>query len=357
MVIMSSNGRLRARNPRILQRASAKSVLWILVPILLISQGTHFFKSNNTNLQERRNSETSNDSNIPIPAEGIESKPARGKERKLEFVHITKTGGSAIEKAAALMDINWGSCHYMEFDEVGCMTPDLPYEAPEFQSYAQTSPWHTPPKLLYSYVDESHSPYVNSDLFAVIRNPYDRVVSEYYCPWMGFQAKYNKSINHDKNPHDPVNLNWWVKDMVTRLEEQLNEFKSTKIEDRPKEQRKGLNEDERLLAQKHYINQAEYVFDGDVQIIMNIVHYENLQTEFDALMERYGLDLKLPSKKESGVYASEASESGRLTYRDLDPEAIAIVNRYARADFDRFGYKMVQVFTTGIDYDLTASIR
>ena len=87
---------------------------------------------------------------------------------RLEFVHITKTGGSAVERAAAAVGITWGACHYMSLEEVGCSSPDVPYEAPDYQSYALTSPWHTPPKLLETYVDGSKDPYNDADLFTII---------------------------------------------------------------------------------------------------------------------------------------------------------------------------------------------
>ena len=258
---------------------------------------------------------------------------------KLEFVHITKTGGSAIEHAGATVGINWGACHYMKLTEVGCSSPDLTYEAPNYQSYALTSPWHTPPKLLKTYVDGAKYPYNDADLFAVVRNPYSRVLSEYYCPWNGFQAKYRRGTLHEIDPNDPEVMNEWVKSMVKRLGSAMDEFNETKEYDKFKEQAEGLNEDRFILAQKHYINQAEYVFDGDEIIVKNVVHYENLSTEFDALMRKYGFDdVSLPSK-EDGVYSDVNKR--KLSYTHLDPEAIALVNEFAKPDFEKFGYQMV----------------
>jgi hypothetical protein len=256
---------------------------------------------------------------------------------RLEFVHITKTGGSAIEKAASAKGITWGACHYMELEEVGCFSPDLPYEAPDYQSYALTSPWHTPPKLLKVYVDGSKYPYNGADLFTIIRNPYSRVLSEYYCPWTGFQPKYRRGTVYEKDPGDPKVMNEWVKSMVRTLGMKLKEFNAGN--NKAKEQAKGLNEDAMILAQKHYVNQAEYVYDGDEVIVQNVLHYENLSGEFDALMKKYEIDVTLPPKEE-GVY-SEAKE-GRLSYKDLDPEAIALVNEFAKIDFEKFGYQMVE---------------
>ena len=190
------------------------------------------------------------------------------------------------------------------------------------------------------YVDGSKYPYDNADLFTIIRNPYSRVLSEYYCPWNGFQPKYRRGTVHEKDPGDPKVMNEWVKSMVKRLGVAMSEFNVEK--GKVKEQAKGLNEDSFVLAQKHYINQAEYVYNDDEIIVKHVLHYENLSSEFDALMKKYNIALTLPSKDE-GVY-SEANNDNerRLSYKDLDPEAIELVNVFARVDFEKFGYQMVE---------------
>jgi len=262
--------------------------------------------------------------------------------KRLEFVHITKTGGSAIEKAGAKVNIIWGACHYMNITEVGCMAPDLQYTAPNFQSYALTSPWHTPPKLLRKYVNKKQYPYDDTDLFAVVRNPYDRIISEYYCPWLGFQAKFRKDTVHEKDPNDPSVMNAWVQSMVTRLSEAMEEFKKIQNENvKPKVQSKDVNEDRYVLAQKHYVNQAEYAYDGDKVVIKNVVHYENLSKEFMALMKRYDIEASLPPKEISGTY-TDTKNSERLTYRALDAKSIKIINDFAKPDFEKFGYEMIK---------------
>jgi len=271
--------------------------------------------------------------------------------RRLEFVHITKTGGSAIEKAGAAHGIIWGACHYMNITDVGCFSPDVPYTAPNYQSYAKTSPWHTPPKVLKTQYNDNENPYVGADLFAVIRNPYDRVVSEYYCPWLGFQPKFRKDTKYEKDPNDPKVMNFWVRDMVTRLEKSLGEYKATQKDgDQKLEQGKGLNEDPYNLAQKHFVNQAEYAYDGEEKVIKNVIHYENLSSEFLTLMKEYDLDVSLPPKSE-GTYTNAEK---KLTHLDLDEESIAVINRYAAAEFEAFGYEMVKKFEPGVAYSLNA---
>ena len=306
---------------------------------------------------EKDEEESPEEENGNDEGDANEEEPDIGKDTKtserLEFVHITKTGGSAVEKAGAKQGITWGACHYMNITEVGCSSPDVPYEAPNYQSYALTSPWHTPPKLLRKYVNDDQYPYDDADLFVIIRNPYSRILSEYYCPWLGFQAKFREDTKHEKDPNDPDVMNHWVKSMITRLSKAMDEFNERKEGDEPKEQKKGLNEDKYVLAQKHYFNQAEYVYDGDEVIIKNVVHYENLSAEFDALMAKYNINATLPPKEKGGIY-TDTKNKKRLSYLDLYPETIEVINEFAKPDFEKFGYKMVDKFEKDDGYSLEA---
>ena len=178
------------------------------------------------------------------------------------------------------------------------------------------------------------------------------MIAPLYTYVAGFQPKFRKNTKHEKDPNDPKIMNWWVKDMVTKLEKSLNEYKAIKHEDRPKQQSKGVNEDPYNLAQKHYVNQAEYVFDGENQVVQNLVHYEDLAEEFEALMKKYDLNLKIPPKASGGTYTNNEK---KLTYRDLDEESIAAINRYAAKDFDMLGYKMTEKFEKNVEYSLKAS--
>eukprot|EP00592_Proboscia_alata_P007029 CAMPEP_0194354538 /NCGR_PEP_ID=MMETSP0174-20130528/2679_1 /TAXON_ID=216777 /ORGANISM="Proboscia alata, Strain PI-D3" /LENGTH=301 /DNA_ID=CAMNT_0039123525 /DNA_START=113 /DNA_END=1018 /DNA_ORIENTATION=+ len=272
-------------------------------------------------------------------------------KKRLEFVHITKTGGSAIEKAGSKLDLIWGACHYMNITEVGCMAPDIPYSAPNYQSYALTSPWHTPPKLLRKYVNESQYPYGDADLFTVIRNPYDRIISEYYCPWLGLQDNTLKK----KRQNNPAVMNAWVQNMVTRLDKAMEAFKKIQDENaKLKIHSENVTEDIRVLAQKHFVNQVEYVYDGDNVVIKNVVHYENLSKEFTKLMEKYDIEASLPPKEMSGTY-TDTKNVKRLTYRALDAKSISVINEFAKPDFEKFGYEIVED-KFDKDYTLEATV-
>lgn len=90
---------------------------------------------------------------------------------KLEFIHITKTGGSAVEKAGAEKGIMWGACHYMNIKYLGCTSPD--WDTPKKRRVDRMpaglkyvgEPWHSPPH----WNDPNYME--GSDTFVVVRNP------------------------------------------------------------------------------------------------------------------------------------------------------------------------------------------
>jgi hypothetical protein len=100
-----------------------------------------------------------------------------GEARKLEFIHVTKSGGSAVEKIAAENSIMWGACHYWKIPYLGCATPDWDFpkkrrvdRMPSGLHY-QGEPWHAPPHWNDPNMME------DSDTFLIIRYP----VSFSYC--------------------------------------------------------------------------------------------------------------------------------------------------------------------------------
>ena len=138
---------------------------------------------------------------------------------ELEFVHITKTGGTAVEAAAAAANITWGVCHFEFQPQLGpaCMRPNWAHlvdmerqkEDDPLQNERNATnvmphpPWHAPMHWL-AWVEQPKNttatpvtnPYRKSKTFTIVRNPYDRIISEYYCKFFGYhREEYQRSRN------------------------------------------------------------------------------------------------------------------------------------------------------------------
>ena len=109
---------------------------------------------------------------------------------KLEFIHITKTGGTAVETIAARdANITWGICHFQFQLNLGpaCLRPNWVHQVDLFKA---SPPWHAPPQWM------NPNPYLGSDTFTIVRNPYDRIISEFYCKYYGFHRdEYSEQHN------------------------------------------------------------------------------------------------------------------------------------------------------------------
>mmetsp|Transcript_11990 Transcript_11990/g.18469 ORF Transcript_11990/g.18469 Transcript_11990/m.18469 type:complete len:375 (+) Transcript_11990:195-1319(+) len=232
--------------------------------------------------------------------------------KKLEFIHITKTGGSAIEAAAAKEGIMWGACHYTEVPSVGCKRPDwTKSKKGRFDGVRKYvgEPWHAPARWLNPNHMES------SDTFVVIRDPYDRTISEYYCSSFGYKGD---------NPEDSKVFNTW-------LAEQLEVIKNSE------------------KVPGHMLPQRYFVYDqnGD-RVVSHILRYETLKHDFDALMEYYDLPMRMPDKTAETVnYVESINESTkRMTRNDISPENLKQINQIYANDFQYFDYPMMQTNRT-----------
>lgn len=189
--------------------------------------------------------------------------------KELKFIHITKCAGTYIEDIGKSHNLEWGRFH----KEYGF--------------------WHrlfgnVPAPIRYKY-----------DWFMIVRNPYDRILSEYYCQWGGI-GKTN--IKH------------------TKLE--FNSYLIHKIQ-------------KRNLKGGHYTEQYKYLV-PDVSI--HVVKLEDLKEQLSALFEKYALDIKL-----SETFANTKESKNRVlpfTVSDFSPKLIQLINKVYQQDFKLFQYPM-----------------
>jgi hypothetical protein len=189
--------------------------------------------------------------------------------KDLKFIHITKTAGTSIEKLGLTKGYYWGIY-------------DTTYGA--FHHYPFT--------LLPLQKKQKY------DWFMVVRNPYERLISELYCHWGG--------------PQPPGTVN----DMTT---EEKNDFLRNKILDR------------KNIHNYHFCEQYKYY---DCNVSISVLHFENLQKEFDFLMRKYNIDLKL------NLHSNKSISTKTFRVEDISEENIKLIHDVYAKDFELFGYEM-----------------
>eukprot|EP00979_Chaetoceros_neogracilis_P017485 scaffold10220_cov272-Chaetoceros_neogracile.AAC.66 len=247
------------------------------------------------------------------------------KDANLEFIHIRKTGGSAIEKFAKdHAGLWWGEIAIerrhrykgMELDRIG------------YQKAAQRTEIgnrvHIPPKFYVPYPFEANS------TFVVTRDPYDRAVSEYYQKLKGLQLRKSKGKTTLEPLSDADIMKEFVKnsDTLRNSAEMMNIF----IQD-------GIA-NPRLDS---FIPQYHYVFnENGERIVTHVLEFKNLNKEFNALMKCYSI----PGKGNTTLELPKTQVNSRiggteLTQSNFTEATIRAINDHMQKDFELLGYSMM----------------
>lgn len=192
--------------------------------------------------------------------------------------------------------------------------------------------WHYPlskvKEIIQNYkskmdIDEIVDPYKDSDLFVVVRNPYDRLVSAYY---------------HWESMHHPVETLNSIGLMNRLIGESLDAVKA-----------------DYLYRGGHYIPQYDFVFDYSTsdngmqingcknqfhrehrrRIVKHILRHDYLKNDFDNLVNMYGLNITLIDKK-----SAKRRKHGKatLTKYEINAENLKRIEAFYAKDFDEFGF-------------------
>lgn len=208
----------------------------------------------------------------------------------LRFIHIPKNAGTSIENAALKENIKWGFKEWTKEDDGNNnifknKNPWKNINNNKTPIVKRCYPWHV------NYADLGDNFLEDDDTtFCVVRNPYTKIVSAY---------KYANGKNSTKE-----GLNNFVK-------EKLGNFKENKYWN-------GC----------HILPQYKYTHEGVK--CDNILHFENLDNDFEKLMKDNNYpNIKLPKNNKSVKKLSED---------DLDRESIDLINKVYHKDFKYFNY-------------------
>lgn len=256
----------------------------VTVSFLLFTYGMVVFMQANTLAMVASNVQQKYDFSVPMYLrKALLNIDAPPKNISLEFVHITKTGGTSIEKAACKQGIAWGMYRFPPRNA----NPECPFQWTMTRQLREGNLWHLPPN------DMVPNPYANSNLFSIVRHPYLRAVSEYHCPWTGYKGD---------DYQDPRVMNKWLRNKMA------SNFDN------------GVS----------FLPQYKYMHQGAAQ---HIIFHEHIRNDFNRLMKYYDLPIVLAS----GVNKARHAAPSVL---DLEDSTIEMINEYSKRDFDVFGYKM-----------------
>jgi hypothetical protein len=196
---------------------------------------------------------------------------------ELKFIHISKCAGTFIEEMGKLNNIKWGKYH----TEYGW--------------------WHE------IFINKSYRLKRKYHWFTIVRNPYTRILSEYYCEWGG--------INHES-----------CKNIKIENKKQFNDFLIKKIKNR------DLNGD-------HYTEQYKYI---DKKYTIHIIKLENLVNELRELFNKYYINIDIEKYKKMNTKENK-NDTIPFTINDFNNELIDLINKVYKKDFELFGYEMKKV--------------
>mmetsp|Transcript_26842 Transcript_26842/g.55515 ORF Transcript_26842/g.55515 Transcript_26842/m.55515 type:complete len:345 (-) Transcript_26842:82-1116(-) len=247
----------------------------------------------------------------------------------LEFVHISKTGGTSIETAAANAGIAWGACKFKYRSQCRGLRQFSNVEKYKRKKIAwkckcntQMMPWHCPPNEFES----GKNLYSGSKTFAVVRNPYDRIISEYFYARDVVERAKHWSIDASGNQFllpkfkTSEHFNSWI------AEASYNATHDGSCD------------------HGHCIPMYKYTHNKNgEQIVDHILRLENISVAFPLLMKKYRLPVTGLGHVNVGSRESEnkGEVSKKLGFEDLTSESLAMINKWAANDFRYFGYEEI----------------
>lgn len=227
--------------------------------------------------------------------------------KRLELLHITKTGGSSLEELAATHNVSWGACHFLQ--RIGSMPrgefcpPKEPGSKKKVVVKKGIPLWHAPPK----YVPSKDLWWLeDSCLFTVVRDPYERTVSAYNYHFRRIKDAWRRENATEMNAF---------------LEESLKRIGDSRLHN-------DTDYLEAIAAFRILAPQVEYI-DETVRVL----RLESLREDFLCMLRDHGIDWDWPRRDQRNK-----SKPNALTVANLTESNLRLIEKVYDQDFEQLGY-------------------
>lgn len=209
----------------------------------------------------------------------------------INFIHITKNAGTFIEDIGFKNNFVLGKYN-------NCI------EKYNLKFRKNDDYYHVNPNYFYPEVNNNNFSLKNKINFLVVRNPYDRLLSEIFCPWAGI-------LNYNIAPT--------IEDINNYLNHYLVNFQNV------------------FKVEGHYAIQYHYAYDENgILMVDEIFKMETLKEDLKNFNDKYNLNLIINQDKK------HTNSSTKLcTIEDINKENIDLINKIYELDFKTFNYEMI----------------
>ena len=199
--------------------------------------------------------------------------------------------------------------------------------------------FHTPPSCVIQTGVKYHGKYKEQGIlnkiymlsskhdiyFAVVRNPYTRLLSEY---WWQF---------HDlSNRHPKPSLSVWC--TKQHLNEWINmKFDTNGVREDMKATSFNAFNDQKIDNDCHFVPQWRFTHDiNGERVVSHILHTENLTTEFNLLMEWYDISIQMDVSRSKNK--NRYTDCKEIQLYNIGEYEMKLIQNAYKKDFEMFGY-------------------
>jgi len=227
--------------------------------------------------------------------------------KNLTFIHIPRCAGTSVEDCTAADEIRWGQLDHQLHGLYSITRGQRCYKQ------------HVPPSELPEL-------YTDKATFCVVRNPYERMISEFHFPLtQGFGARAKAGRCNKEG------LNEFTIQALTSIKEREDPY----------------------LHDCHLLPQTSYVYGWDVKTskvtrtrkpwCKHLIRQEHLKPDFNKLMQDYGYTYRLTDVANPSTVAGPSWNCTHVTPEDFGPEARAMIHEVWKDDFELLNFPMLPV--------------